>query len=384
MKLPQGVEECLTDYFSGNLTEEGNLRLEEWLNSSEENRKWFNAISDQKNINDLSELYELRSSKHWARMQARIQQSKRRLVIKRLSKIAAIIALPIMLAVGLYYIANPTKENIAANEVIQPGGRKAILEFSNGERVDLGQNTSQVFEKDGAKLLVGKNLVYQSKTAKTVNVFYDVINVPIGGEYSLQLSDGTRVWLNANSKLKFPAIFPEGKREVWLEGEAYFEVEHNPESSFVVKTKYMDATVLGTSFNLSAYDDDEESHLTLVSGRVLVKTDDENPKLLEPEDRYTLNHLTKETKISKVETEVYTSWKDGVFFFNLEKLETIMQKASRWYNVKIVFESDAAKNMVFFGKLKRYETINKLLDMIKLTNKIDYSISENIVRIRKI
>ena len=146
----------------------------------------------------------------------------------------------------------------------------------------------------------------------------------------------------------------------------------------------MSTTVLGTRFNVSAYDDDAMASVTLVAGSVRVSPNGVDAQVLSPDFQLNFSKQTKTVTVDRVETEVYTAWKDGVFYFDSETLGSIMRKASRWYNAKVVFESDEVSNMVFYGKLKRYENIDKLLNIMKLTNKIDYTIKGNTVLIRKV
>ncbi|MGE0079533.1 MAG: FecR family protein [Bacteroidales bacterium] len=385
MKQPQEFEKLLADYFAGSLSEEDHLRLNEWLNSSDENKKWFDSISKPENAKNLADLYELKHPYQWEKMTAKVKRLKQQQFIRRLSGVAAAVLLPLALIVGVYQFSNKPKMQVAENGAIKPGERKAVLVLSSGEKINLGRNPAQLFEEDGSELSVSTNtgLIYSTQH-KSVKTFYNTLDVPVGGEYLLQLSDGTKIWMNSSSKLIYPAIFPENKREVWLEGEAYFEVAHNPESPFIVKTKYFSTTVLGTSFNISVYDDDMEASVTLVTGSVRVNPKGASENILSPEHRLIYSKETKSTVVEKVETEVYTAWKDGVFYFDSETLGSIMKKASRWYNAKVIFESDEVRDMVFYGRLKRYENIDKLLNIMKLTNKIDYTINGNLVRIYKV
>jgi transmembrane sensor len=391
MKLPQEIEQYLIDYLSGNLSEHDKEYLDTWINKSGENKLWFGEFAKSKNIlNNLTDLDDLRHPRYWLQMQQKIQQSGRHFFLRKLTRIAAVIFFPLALAAGLYYMVHTAQKahsimQLTAN-TIQPGSKKAVLVLSDGKTVDLGDTDLQLEESNGTRIIAGNQsngLVYSNQKNTPKALIYNTLSIPRGGEYFLQLSDGTRVWLNSCSKLRFPVEFATDKREVWVEGEAYFEVKHNPGAPFTVRSKHMDATVLGTSFNISTYEDDSESHLTLVSGSVNVQTEGKNQQILRPGYQLKINNGDGFVNVREVNTSIYTAWKDGVLLFNNENMESIMRKLGRWYDVNTRFGSAETKNVVFYGKVKRYETIDKIMELIKLTEKIDYSITDKVITINK-
>jgi transmembrane sensor len=395
VELPKEIEIALMDYLSGNIDPELQVLLDAWIESSPDNKQWFDELlASRSQMNDLELLYELKHPKHWEQMHQKMRHSRQHIFIRKISKVAAIFIGFMVIALGVYYVSRPSQiipiNQKMAIEKIQPGGAKAILSLDDGSVITLDNAQNGVLAKQGnTKItkLVNGQLVY-STTLKLPHadiISYNTLSIPRGGEYQLTLPDGTKVWLNSDTKLRYPTLFSGNTREVsLLKGEAYFEVAKNPKCPFILKVNNKaDIKVLGTHFNVMAYEDEPEMETTLVEGSVNVNSSNGTTINLTPGQQ---SRLKSDGSLSKMEvnTFAYTAWKDGIFFFNNEDMGSIMRKLNRWYNVNIEFETDGAKNVVFFGKLKRYETIDKILEMIRLTHKVDYTLKENTIWIRKI
>jgi len=217
---------------------------------------------------------------------------------------------------------------------------------------------------------------------------YNQILIGRGEEYHLVLSDGTRVWLNSETKLKYPTQFASNIREVELEGEAYFEVTKNPKAPFIVKTGQMDVKVLGTSFNISAYEDEETVQATLVEGKVKVTPHygESSNIILSPNDQAVFTKSNNEITVREVDASMYSSWKEGVFAFDEEPLDEIMRKLARWYDIKVFFQDSEARKSQFSGKLPRFEDCKVLFEMMEKTTTVQFTIKDNqhvIVRTQK-
>ena len=300
-----------------------------------------------------------------------------------LARYAAVIALPMLIA-GYLFLQNYNDNQLAVGlPVIEPGIQTAHLVLSNGEKIALDEMDLSMKEANNQVIIENKNrsLNYTSvneKTDKSSTVFNELL-IGKGEEYQLVLSDGTRVWLNSETRLKFPVQFSNNRREVFLEGEAYFEVTKNPEAPFIVKTGHMDVEVLGTSFNVSAYKDEASIQTTLVEGKVRVSSEfgQSLEQVLKPNEQAVFNKSSNQFKIIEVNAALYSSWCEGIFVFNEESLDDILRKLSRWYDINVFFQSEEVRAYQFSGKLPRFKNCNELLDMIEKTTNVKFTMKEN-------
>ncbi len=206
-------------------------------------------------------------------------------------------------------------------------------------------------------------LVY-SDSAGNTRVDTNILRVPKGGEFKLQLADGTRVYLNSATKLKYPVAFEGEERRVYLEGEAYFEVAKDAERPFFVVTDEMTARVYGTEFNVNTSSEDGV-RTVLVEGKVGVTVrGSEREYVLKPSEMAFYDRGSGKVDVREVDTDLYTLWRKGMFVFERESLESIMETLSAWYDVEVFFQSESAKRLHFSGHMKRYEQIDEILHAI--------------------
>ena len=251
---------------------------------------------------------------------------------------------------------------------------------THGRSIDLeGMNDSTLLLGRGLNIQI-KNETIDYTRATANSELINTIRIPRGGEYNLVLSDGTRIWLNSDSELSFPAKFTGEKRKISLKGEAYLEVEKNENFPFVADVKGVQVEVLGTSFNVKAYDNIET---TLVEGKVNIHTNASTNVILKPGEQGIVDTNNNSVKVKQVDTRIYTSWVNGMFTFRSMTLEEIMKTFERWYNVTVSYEKDDLKQRHFTGNLKRYEGINPHLDLIGLTTDVDFKISGNKILVVK-
>lgn len=299
-----------------------------------------------------------------------------------LFKYAAVIV--VFISAGYFFLnKNSIGETtpIVINNNIITGSDKAILTLGDGTNVTLDKN--QTYASGNAKSN-GSELVYSH--VSNDKIVYNYLTVPRGGQFYLKLPDQTKVWLNSESKLKFPVDFVRGKsREVELVyGEAYFDVSHSTTyggSSFKVINKNQEVKVLGTQFNIKAYSDEKNSYTTLVEGSVEVKRGTDIVKLI-PNQQSRVNLSYKGIAVSTVDVNKAVSWKKGVFLFENEPLKNIMKVLSRWYDIDVVFESKDIEMMTFNGALNKKQSITSILTMIKNMNNINYEIHNKTVILR--
>ncbi|NQX40205.1 FecR protein [Pedobacter steynii] len=282
------------------------------------------------------------------------------------------------LCAGFYYFKSNRAEQLReqAAAAIPPGGDKATLTLADGKVISLQTAQSgQLAEVSGVKITKTKNgeLVYSLSEGAAVTASQNTISTPKGGQYALILPDGTKVWLNAASALKFPTAFSGiGERKVTLSGEAYFEVAKR-KTPFVVTTDKQRVQVLGTHFNINAYLDEQQTKTTLLEGSVRVSSlKTGNVVMLNPGEEARL--MANRLDVQKADIERNTDWKNGIFMFKNESLEGIMRKISRWYNVEIVYEPYAPRKETFSGIVSRYDNVNKVLRRLELTGAVSFKI----------
>lgn len=295
------------------------------------------------------------------------QQSSIRIsIFRRLIPYAAILA--VLMTVGYLIWNQEVEKELQANPIeLSPGGNHAKLTMSDGSFVQLSD------EQNG--IIVGEEIAYQDGTP--LGVFtsqHYQIDVPLGGQYQVTLPDGSNVWLNSGSSLKYPAHFDNKERIVELTGEAYFEVQKKRDKiPFLVKTPSETVEVLGTEFNLSAYPDDPTSMTTLLSGSVRVTSSVDGTSLsrmLIPGQQAIV--AGKEIEVQQVNVDDFTAWRDGMFRFNEDRLDFIMRQLARWYNVEVEFRNEAIKRDAFTGNFTRRENASHILKALEKTGEVKF------------
>jgi len=264
---------------------------------------------------------------------------------------------------------------------IVSGKDKAYLTLANGMRVELKNENKSLINTlpnlSGANLEKGL-LVYSSKqNEKELPVQYNTIEIPRAGQYQLQLEDGTKVWLNSETTLKYPTSFSSLKeRKVELHGEAYFEVAHNKDVPFRVLANNQLLEVLGTEFNLNNYADEPGITTTLIAGKLKISSNlehsDKLSQMIKPGQQSTF--ANNKIKVADVDTEAAIAWKNNDFIFKDEDFKAAMRKISRWYDVEIVYENTQPLNIKPGGWISRKNNISAVLEMIELTGKVHFKI----------
>ncbi|WP_308990420.1 FecR family protein [Mariniflexile litorale] len=269
---------------------------------------------------------------------------------------------------------------IIVNNNIKIGIDKATLTLEDGTVVDLekGQHyNSDHLESNGAEL------IYKAYHAKKAEVLYNYLTIPRGGQYHVVLSDGTQIWLNSESQIKYPVSFVDGETRSMelIYGEAYFDVSPSSKhkgADFKVSNNNHEVRVLGTEFNIKAYNDDNTIRTTLVEGKVEINYNGIN-KILIPNQQSNINLENKKITVSSIDVYKEISWKEGVFSFENMALKDIMKVLSRWYDIEVVFENKDIENITFNGGLKKKQSIVDILSIIKSMNNINYEINNKTV-----
>lgn len=306
----------------------------------------------------------------------------RRVVWRTVVRYAAMLVLPLCAAGWLWFSGDGEGRLSRTDDTeIVPGGGKAVLILANGQSVELRDEKGLQVDTGGSVVsAAGEKVVYRQPTDSSTVEKYNTLVVPRGGEFFLELPDGTRVWLNSESKLHFPLRFKGNRREVKLEGEGYFEVMKDTTAPFHVLANGADLRVLGTSFNVTTYRG--RMVATLVEGRVCLTYGDESVLML-PNVQAEVLPENGEIVTRVVDVKHYTLWKDGIFYFEGADLATIMERLSQWYDVNVTFGNEELKKSRFSVEMKRYERIRDLLMKIEKTHKVRFLIQGREVRVEE-
>ncbi|MBD0833383.1 FecR family protein [Aestuariibaculum sediminum] len=377
------MKKIIAKYINNEASKEDCDLLEEWLKDDNNKRKFKEYLR----INYLTKAdYEFKGLT--SQNDSRLEESDVKVFninYKTFFKYAAAACIIAFVSYGLFtnqFDFNQKKNNIANQErVISPGTNKATLTLQDGTEVYLDKENA--YENSYVKGSE-KELVYQSAvTEKNDVIQYNYLTIPRGGQFSLVLSDGTKVWLNSDSKLKYPVKFIKGEsRQVELVyGEAYFDVTHSSDhggADFKVYTEGQEVEVLGTEFNVKAYPEEANIYTTLLEGSVALHTMNEKHETLLPGQQSILNKSTHSILVSNVETFYEVAWKKGVFSFKNKSLIDIMQVLSRWYDVDVVFQDKNLEKVLFTGQISKDQDIDNILSLIQNTNFIHaYEIENN-------
>ncbi|WP_187376771.1 MULTISPECIES: FecR family protein [Butyricimonas] len=292
---------------------------------------------------------------------------------------AAAVVIFCVIGIGFWMAVGKDAEvkKVAGMDIV-PGEAKAVLVLNDGRQVDLGvKKVDRIIEKDG-KVIMNDSLGinYNQESGEQGVGLKNEIIVPTGGEYNLILSDGTIVYLNAESRIEFPVKFSGKERVVTLVGEAYFQVTASKEHPFIVKTKDMDVLVTGTEFNVKAYPDELEVQTTLLKGEVTVFAGFEKKEkmTISPNQQAQWDREHVALEVREVDPGLFMAWRNGRFIFRQDRLEDIMRTLARWYGVEVVFLDESIKNMTFAGKLDRSEDITPILNVLKATGKLTVNV----------
>lgn len=379
-QIEQTIKQALLigRYLTGKTNEQETAEVQSQIKEDERNEKIVREVLSSNHMENHLEQYKRINTgieQEWKKWQAS-RKNRTRIIRYRVASIAATIAL--LLAAGAYWHYAGQRVTPPSTPVqIQPGGFRATLYTGDKKVFEIKENMQAVLTQDSSVLVANNELkiVTTSTDAPTLNT----LAVPRGGEFSIVLADGSKVWLNADTRLTYPTRFTGEKREVELEGEAYFEVQHDDKMPFIVKTSKSAIRVYGTTFNVKAYPDDSFQKTTLEEGSIGLIVNDKEFRLV-PDEQAVLNS-DNDVSICKINARQQSVWRHGHFLFDNENLEDIMAQLSRWYNVNIFFIGTEVRKLHFSGEIDRYEDIDKVLRMIELTTNISFTIKENTITI---
>lgn len=380
------IDDILLDYMAGENLSEGDRRvLNEWLRE-EKNRRFVEVLRKMSEGRELRRDLRRRSGEGMEVIRGKIRKRERRRRLRYFYSAAACL----LLLAGCFFWLNGGKEGSESRlgDVYafwteeEPAGVR--LELGDGHVVVLDDYEDEVVVADSFYHVRNENstLVYADETLKKDTLEFNTLMVPVGAEYRLVLADGTRVYLNSGSELRFPVSFLDDSREVYLTGEAYFEVVKDSARVFKVHTEAMTAVVLGTSFDVRAYPGQELAVATLAEGRLRVECGRQEYDL-SPGKQVRFDRRTDEGTLLDVDVEQYVSWKDGYYCFDGMRLDELMETLSVWYGFEVEYGDEEVRRCLLTGRLKRYDDCDYLLRKFNETGGIKVEIEGNVVRITR-
>lgn len=364
--------------------------------SEEEVKQWLELTENRQLLDELAAVKRTLRQADFSQQKFGVFRSlEKEITGKRIQmrrwwmSVAAIVICSVGL--GMWFWLPVSEIQIAENNPqlsdIRPGSARAQLVLAGGESIALGNKSTRI-ETTAVTGIINDSangLNYSGVAVKgQVETEYNTLRVPVGGFYKLELADGTKVWLNAASELKFPVQFNGPKREVFLKGEGYFQVAHDPEHKFVVHLKNSEVTVLGTVFNINAYEEEENVYTTLAEGSVAFYSQQQQRQvILKPGMQGVMDIKDGTMSVSEVDPSLYSAWVEGRFVFRAMDLEMIMRQLERWYDCEIFYQNPQAKKYEFRGVISRDMEIRQVLDIIEETTDLKFDIKGRTIMVKK-
>ena len=374
------MAELIAGKIAGILSDEEITLLEKWRQASPGHEKEYERII-QRLKTDLRDTHRLDRGREWELFENKLPR-KRRILRAWYAVAAAVLVAMVTIVV---FRTEKVEPATPLAETVSKGmkERKAILILGNGERINISDSTLNVLVETGGTEVFASGDIIKYNRKDTMNlstVEYNTLVIPRGGEYELELADGTRVWLNSESKLIYPVRVSGDIREVQMEGEICFQVAKNEKQPFIVKTKDVAVKVLGTLFNMEAYSDTRGVVTTLVEGRINV-SNGQGERVVEPGQQVVATG--DELVVTEVDAEQFISWTRGICFFNEASLEEIMEKLGRWYDMEVFFVSPSLKEAHFSLEIKRYDNIADVLGKIEKTGRMKFKVNGRTVMVEE-
>ena len=381
------IWQWIGDYCSGLMDKSEEQELRAWMDEAEENKLFFMEGVKMVREYQVVTRSDKNASDSLKHVREKIKARGRRQLWIQITAVASVVIL-FALSFAFFYMPELERESPVSAKV-HAGGMKATLIVANGIQVDLMQdNLQDVVRQYGATVLEDKKneLRYDNVEVNEEieeKPVYHTISTPVGGEYHFTLADGTMVWLNSSSRLTFPTRFTGDAREVLVEGEVYFGVQHDESKPFIVRVNDVSVRVLGTEFCISAYPENEGVMTTLVRGAVQV-TSGNNQVVLKPGYQAVVDQYSGAISQRAVELSLYTSWVRGIFEYENMELNDIMVQLARWYDIQFTFSASECKERRFTGVIRKYEDLNDVLDMIEKTTNVKFIINGKNVTITSV
>ena len=374
--LEHHIAELLYKSIRGELSDFERQELNQWRADSPMHETLFMRLQNDEYIDEELGVFikgEEKNSVLWGRIRENsILRKKKRFI--RFFHWGAAAVLLLVICVSLFIKKGEQEVVPIAIQTILPGSHKATLLMENGKEIELSDSVRMSIEQG---IIVSNNqLKYGDSIKELASGYYHVLKIPRGGEYCLKLSDGTVVYLNSDSELRYPVSFSATSREVELRGEAFFEVITDPQRPFVVNAEQVRVRVLGTSFNVNSYADENYTEVTLVEGHVAAYVDDKSYDLL-PSRQLRWDKESESVDIRTVNVNDYIAWKKGQYVFKGRSLEEVAKVLERWYDMEIIFENEKSKKTVYTGVINKEENFDAFVLRLRETSSLSCRMESN-------
>ncbi len=376
----------IAGYIRNTLTKQEHLELDDWVNESDHNMQLFEDLTDEENIKaNLARMDLVLVDQRWKEVNNNLVETEKEYQRKQRRVIWSMAAAVVVVVSGAFILIQlmknkPEQTNIANADTLQllPGGNNATLTLADGSVIDLSTAKNGLIDSNlvsHANKPADGELVYEAKNNGQVSAFH-ALSTPVGGQYKIVLADGSKVWLNASTTLKYPVAFTGNERRVEINGEAYFEIAKNNKQPFrVVLPDSSVVTVTGTQFNVTYYSNTSQNEVTLVEGHVSVyhKGRIQN---LEPGTQAVVSDEGL-SKNNTVDIESITGWKNGLFVFHDASIEKVMTQIERWYGAKVIYQSKTKQ--LLNAEILRSEPLTKLLNLLELNGYVHFKIENKTI-----
>ncbi len=378
--MDKDIDQLILRYLSEEISYDEAQRLDTWLSEDEEHIRDFYRI---KNLYDAAHpAFDPNAIDGQEAFKATLQRINGKKSTSRWWYVAAaaVAAIVVMTTSVLFFTQaeQTTIPMVAANPAPFQQIGSATLVLPSGEEIALGESDSLDIREDNSTVAKVQDctITYAGQEANPQVNAYHTLRIPRGGEFMLTLSDGTKVWLNAETEVRYPAHFTGTERKIYISGEAYLQVTHNEEMPFKVVMPESEVTVLGTTFNVNTYPEQREEQVTLVEGKVRVCAEAEGQCLvLNPGEQASVNKASGTLRKRIVDPDIYCAWHRGVLAFENSSLENILTTLSRVYDIQVRWKDESLKRLSFSGEIHKYEHTDKFLRMISLTNDVRFEIN---------
>jgi transmembrane sensor len=385
--LPDFVLRLLAAKASGKLTSEQEMQLQNWLSQNPQHmaksEELLGLLQKQHYLHLRSQVNEAQG---WKAIQQKIHPQKTiRTLAWKWSKYAA--ALLVIMSFAWYLrttVKTTSKETAQVHIQKVERNNKAVLILSDGSEMVLDNPGDTLLKESGGitiKNLPGQMLAYDQSQINPDEKSINKLVVPAGARYEIRLSDGTKVWMNSVSQLEYPLAFGKSQRRIKLTGEAFFEVAKDATRPFIIDANGYEIKVLGTSFNVSVYPADNYMETTLVNGAVEITGKSGKVISLKPAQMARIDNADQSIAIETVDTRYFTSWKDGIMYFDNMPLEDLTTKLERWYGVKITYKNEKPKRLHFSGALENSRDIQFLLNLISQTTHVKFEVKDKLITV---
>ena len=378
MKNPFECTKELLRYTRGELSKEEEKEIEQVLSEVKEMNTLVEELKDKNRIeHEMHVIARFDTERALGKVKNR-KQVKRRGILPWIAAASVVVIAGV--SAWILLSQEPDVHNLPVAEKFEPGKAVVTLEMASGLKYRLDTLSSVVrnnrvnvaFDNNDGVLKIKEQDSLADGTTKEIG--YNTINVPYGGTYTVELCDGTKVYLNSGTTLEFPSRFDGKVRSVILKGEAYFDVARNVSKPFVVEVDEMKVKVLGTSFNVKSYVDEPGVYTTLVEGSVAILRDGQPEKKIKPGEQAYYNKGVGTLSIAEVDVNEFTSWKDGLFYFKDIALEEILRIVSRWYDLEVFYMNQGAKSVIYSGKLPMYSSVEDVLRKFEISGDVRFEL----------